>query len=216
MRHSSNSGMMAGAGGLAAGIVGSLCCIGPSAAILLGMGASSALLGFTLDRALALAGGAALLLAGAILVARRAHACDPRPATRWRAPALMLASFALAYGLLGMLAPTLAAHQEDAVADAERAASLRQALSAPKEQRAIPAAPLHRLTLIIEKMDCPPCAATVRTALKRQPTVRAFAAEVYNDQVTIDYDSSRTSAKKLAALFPARYSVTLISDQAIP
>ena len=56
MRHSSNSEIVAGAWGLAAGVVGSLCCIGPSAAILLGLGASSALLGFTLDRALALGG----------------------------------------------------------------------------------------------------------------------------------------------------------------
>jgi len=216
MRHSSNSGIMAGAWGLAAGLVGSLCCIGPSAAILLGLGTSSILLGFSLDQTVALAGGAALLLAGTILVSRRERACDLRPAARWRTPALMLASFALAYGLLGLLAPTLAARKEDAAAGSERAASQHQSLSLSKEQQAVAAAPLRRLTLIVEKMNCPPCAATVRTALKRQPTVRAFVAEADNDQVTIDYNSSRTSAKKLAALFPARYGITLISDQAIP
>jgi copper chaperone CopZ len=214
--NSPNSGIMAGAWGLAAGIVGSLCCIGPSAAILLGLGASSALLGFSLDRALALAGGAALLLAGAALAWRRSRACDLRPVARWRIPALMLTSFALAYGLLGLLAPALAARHEDAIADSALVVALRQSLSAPSQRQAVAAAPLHRLTLIVEKMECPPCAATVRTALKRQPTVHAFLAEAYNDQVTIDYDSSQTSAKKLAALFPARYGVTLISDQAIP
>ena len=52
-------------------------------------------------------------------------------------------------------------------------------------------------------------------AIKRQRTVRAFVAEVYNDQVTIDYDSGQTSAKKLAALIPAHYGVTLISDELI-
>jgi len=216
MRHSSNSEIIAGAWGLAAGVVGSLCCIGPSAAILLGLGASSALLGFTLDRALALGGGAALLLAGALLVARRARACDLRPAARWRTPALMLASFALAYGLLGLLAPALAARHEDAIADAAHAVSQGQLLSVSKAQPEVAAAPSRRLTLIVEKMECPPCAATVRTALKRQPAVRAFVAEVYNDQVTIDYDSGRTSAKQLAALFPPRYGVTLISDAALP
>ena len=216
MRHSSHSGIMAGAWGLASGLFGSLCCIGPSAAVLLGLGSSSALLGFSLDHTAALAGGAALLLAGALLVARQARACDLRPAARWRTPALMLASFVLAYGLLGLLAPALAARQEDARADAAHTAAQPQSLSLSKGQPAVAAAPLRRLTLIIEKMECPPCAATVRTALKRQPTVRTFAAEAYNDQVTIDYDSDRTSAKQLAALFPPRYGVTLISDQAIP
>jgi copper chaperone CopZ len=216
MRHSSKSGIMAGVWGLVAGVVGSLCCIGPSAAILLGLGASSALLGVTLDRALALAGGAALLLAGALLVVWRARACDLHPSARWRNPALLLVSFALAYGLLGLLAPALAARQEEALAESALAASQGQALSVPQRPQPDAAAPFHRLTLIIEKMDCAPCAATVRTALKRQPTVRAFVAEANNDQVMIDYDSSQTSAKKLAALFPARYGVTLISDQALP
>jgi copper chaperone CopZ len=180
---------------------------------LLGLGSSSALLGFTLDRALALGGGAALLLAGAVFAWRRARACDLRPAARWRAPALMLASFALAYGLMGLLVPALAARQEDAAANFAPLAMSSQALSLPQGQ-ALAAAP-RRLILSIEKMDCPPCAASVRTALKRQRAVRAFVAEAGNDEVTIDYDSGRTSAKKLAALFPAHYRVTLISDKAI-
>src|SRR4051812_50130642 len=104
MRHSSNSGITASAWGLASGLFGSLCCIGPSAAVLLGLGSSSALLGFSLDHTMALAGGAALLSAGALLAVRRARACDLRLAARWHAPALMLTSFALAFGLLGLLA----------------------------------------------------------------------------------------------------------------
>jgi copper chaperone CopZ len=215
MRNASNSGIMAGAWGLASGLFGSLCCIGPSAAVLLGLGSSSALLGFSLDHTVALAGGAALLLAGALLAARRARACDQRRAARWRAPALMLASFALAFGLLGVLAPALAARQEDAATDAELAASQRQSLSLPQVP-AVAAAPHRRLTLSVERMSCPPCAAAIRSALKRQPTVRAFFAEADIDQVTIDYDSNQTSAKKLAAIIPAHYGVTLISDEVIP
>jgi hypothetical protein len=46
--------------------------------------------------------------------------------------------------------------------------------------------------------------------------VRAFVAEAGNDEVTIDYDSGRTSTKKLARLIPAHYGVTLISDELIP
>jgi copper chaperone CopZ len=179
--------------------------------VLLGLGSSSALLGFSLDHTVALAGGAALLLAGVLLAVRRARACDLRPAARWRVPALMLASFTLAYGLLGLLAPALAARQEDAAANAELAASRRQDLSLTSNLAAVPA-PQRRLTLSVEKMSCPPCAAAIRSAIKRQPTVRAFFAETYNDQVTIDYDSGRTNAKKLAALIPAHYGATLISD----
>src|SRR5262249_26004810 len=91
--------------GLLAVLAGSLCCLGRSAAVLLGLGSSSALFGFQLDRPLALGIGAALLLVGLALALRRAQACAVRPAARWRQPALMLISFALAYGLLGVLTP---------------------------------------------------------------------------------------------------------------
>ena len=211
IRRSSTHEIHAGVWGLVAGIVGSLCCVGPSAAILLGLGASSALLGFSLDRTVALAGGAALLLAGLVLAQRRVRACDLRPAARWRAPALMLVSFAVVYGLLGILAPALAARQEDAAANSPQ----RQALMLPQGQQVAAAAAPRRLTLSILKMDCPPCAASVRTALKRQKAVRAFVAETGNDEVTIEYDGVRVTAKKLAMLFPARYGVTQINDQAI-
>src|SRR5690349_19217653 len=151
MRQTSTDKTYASAWGLAAGLVGSLCCIGPSAAILLGLGASSALLGVSLDRALALAGGAALLLIGALMASQRARACDLRPAARWRAPAVMLISFALAYGLLGLLLPALAARQEDSVA-ASKPATFQESLLGLSKQPPAASAQLHRLTLIIEKM----------------------------------------------------------------
>jgi copper chaperone CopZ len=183
--------------------------------VLLGLGSSSALVGFSLDHTLALTGGAALLLAGTLLALRRARACALHTAARWRAPAFMLASFALAFGLLGVLAPALAARQEDSAADAELAIAQRKALSLPPVP-GVAAAPQRRLTLSVEKMTCPPCAAAIRSALKRQRTIRAFFAESDNDQVTIDYDSGQTNAKKLAAIIPARYGVTVISDELIP
>ena len=209
MSQTSDSNIGAGVWGVVAGMVGSLCCIGPSAAVLLGLGTSSALVGLTFDRTLALLGGAALLLAGLALALRRARACQLRAAARWRAPALMLASFALAYGLLGLLAPRLAARQ----AEAANLPALAQIASVPQSSAATSSQ--RQLTLIVEKMNCPPCAAHVRSALRRQPAVRAFVADAYNDQVTIDYDSSRISAGKLAALFPASYGVTQIGDEVI-
>jgi len=127
----------------------------------------------------------------------------------------MLAGFALAFGLLGVLVPALAARQEDAAADTKLALAQRQALNLPQVP-AVGAAPQRRLTLSVERMSCPPCAAAIRSALKRQRTIRAFFAESDNDQVTIDYDSGQTTAKKLSAIIPAHYGVTVISDELIP
>jgi copper chaperone CopZ len=204
MHQASTSGVRAGAWGLLSGLVGSLCCIGPSAAVLLGLGSSSALLGLSLDHTLALAGGGALLLAGVLLALRRARACDMRPATRWRTLALMLATCAIAYGLLGLLLPALAARQEDASTIAFQPARAPAA-----------AITLRRITLNVDQMTCPPCAAHIRALLKRKPFVRSFFAETNIDQVTIDYNSSQTTAKDVLALFPSYYGATIISDEAM-
>jgi copper chaperone CopZ len=209
MRQSSDSDIRAGAWGVAAGLVGSLCCIGPSAAVLLGLGSSSALFGLALDRGPALIGGAALLLVGLGAAMWHARACQLRAGARWRAPALMLASCVVAYGLLGLLAPILAAREEE-LAAAPASARAASVIEAP-----VAAASPRRLTLTVEKMYCPPCASHVRSALRRQPAVRDFVAEVDVDQVTIDYDSSRISAKKLIAIFPASYGITQLDDRAL-
>jgi hypothetical protein len=171
--------------------------------VLLGLGSSSALFGLQLDRPLALGAGAALLLAGVVLALRRARACAVRPAARWRQPALILASFALAYGLLGLLAPWAAARQGDAAI----------ASVAPP---AAPAPNLRRATLIVEKMVCPPCAASVRGLLKRKPFVHGFVAEEGNETVVIEYDSRQVDARRLVRLFPLSFKVTLTSDAPLP
>jgi hypothetical protein len=195
-----------GALGLLAGIAGSLCCLGPSAAILLGLGSSSALAGLAFDRTLALAGGCALLAIGMLLARRQARACALPGRAYWRQPALMLLTFALAYGLLGYLLPALAARYIDAATPA-----IRSAVSAP---HAAPA--LRRATLLIEKMYCPPCAAHVRGALKRKPYIHGFVAETNNEQVTVDYDSQLTTARAITAIFPYSFHAKLMSDQALP
>jgi len=201
MEQSSETAVRAGAWGLLAGLVGSLCCIGPSAAVLLGLGASSALFGIHVDRPLTLAGGAALLLGGVAL--RRDRACAVRPATLWRQPALMLATFALSYGLLGLLLPSLAAQREDAAT---------ASFVAP----AAPAPALRRVTLLAEKMDCPPCVVHLRGLLKRQPFVHHFVAEDGIEQVVVDYDSRQVNARGLMALIPQQYNISLIGDVALP
>lgn len=193
----------AGAVGLLAGLAGSLCCLGPSAAILLGAGSSSALWGLALGRGPALALGGALLGLGLVLALWRARACGLRGRARWRQPALLLASAALSYALLGLLLPYASVWQE-------QPPSLAAAVASPAHA---PAA--RRMTLIVEKMVCPPCASHVRTMLGRKAYVRAFSAEAGDEQVTIDYDPAQISAADLAKLFPRRFGVSLISDVAL-
>jgi copper chaperone CopZ len=194
-----------GALGLLAGFVGSLCCLGPSAAILLGLGSSSALAGLAFDRTLALAGGGALLAIGLLLARRQARACAVPRATRWRAPALILLTFILAYGLLGYLLPALAERQADASATITTAASAPQA-----------PASLRRATLLVEKMYCPPCAAHVRGALGRKPYIHGFVAETNNEEVTVDYDSQQAGVRAIVSIFPSSFRVKLLSDQPLP
>ena len=196
--------------GLLAGLAGSLCCLGPSVAVLLGLGSSSALFGLQLDRPLALAFGAALLILGLALTLRRERVCATRPAARWRQPALLLASFVLTYGLLGLLTPWAAAQQEAAAS----ASAALPAASAPELPRA--SSEFRRATLVVEKMICPPCAASVRGLLKRKPFVRGFVAEEGNEAVVIEYDSRQVEARDLVRLFPVSFKVTLIGDVPLP
>ena len=201
-----------GAWGALAGAVGGLCCAGPSAAVLLGLGSSSALAGLALDRTLALAAGVGLLALGLTLALRQSRACDRRGAARWRAPALLLATAVLSYALLGQLLPSVAASQVEAEGDQAPPASGASVAASTRAK----APALRRATLVVAKMECPPCAAHIRSLLRRKPFVRGFFAEEGIDSVTIDYDSSQISPADLARLIPLRYGVEVISDVALP
>lgn len=176
-----------------AGVTGSLCCLGPAAAVLLGLGASSALASLQLGRVLAAALSVGLLAVGVALAMRRSAACGLSPTRRLRAPLLMLAVFGVSYVLLAYAVPAVAA---------------RRLSSAPAAPR--------RLTLSIEKMYCPPCAAIVRRHLAEHPGVLAVVAELGVDQVTVDYRPADVAAETLASLFPGSYGVAVLSDAALP
>lgn len=190
--------------GALAGLAGSLCCLGPTAAALLGLGASSALAGWQLGRGAAGALGLALVAAGAAVALRRGAACGLSPARRLGAPALMLVAFALSYGALAYALPAAAARSI--------AAEALAAAAGPAD----PAAGLRRLTLSIEKMDCPPCAAQVQRLLAAQGGVAAFVALAEADEVTIDYRPAEVSAGALAGLFPGSYGVAVLGDAPLP
>jgi hypothetical protein len=193
--------------GLVAGLVGSLCCIGPSTAALLGLGSSSMLFSVQFNQRWALIVSGMLLLGGIARVLRPVGICR-RPG--WHQPAIMLATFGIAYGLLGGLLPTLAAQVEDRRA-APVAVNASQEIAVER-----PAAPaLHRLTLIIEKMNCPPCAVKIRNRLSGKPAVRELRAEAYNEEVIITYDPQQTTGEALIKLIPTQYGVTFIRDEPV-
>jgi copper chaperone CopZ len=190
--------------GLVAGIVGSLCCLGPAAAALLGLGASSALAALQIGRAPAIGLALLLLSAGVALAARRGASCGLSRAARLRAPLVMIAVFGLSYALLAQALPAAAARQIAAAA----------ALAPPSPPPA-PAAQ-RRLTLSIEKMYCPPCAARVSQLLAERAGVVSFTAIEALDEVTVDYRPSEVSADALARIVPSTYGVVVLSDVALP
>jgi hypothetical protein len=199
------SGAAFGIWGLAAGAAGSLCCLGPGAAVLLGLGSSSALWGAQISRPLAWSLGAALLAVGVTLARRRSRSCAVG-AGRWRNAALLLASGALSYVLLGVLLPSVAARELEAAAPA----------APPAAEPAPPAAAARRLTLNVAKMECPPCVTALRGLLRDQRGVRGFFAEYDVERVKIDYDSARLSAAALLRKLPPKYDAQVVSDAPLP
>jgi hypothetical protein len=201
-----------GAWGALAGAVGGLCCVGPSAAVLLGLGSSSALAGLALDRTFALASGVGLLAIGMAIALRRSRACDLRNTARWRVPVVMLVTAMLSYALLGQLLPGAAASQVEA--EANQAPPESQMVVAASAGAKAPA--LRRAWRALHFGHNQRRAAHVRSLLRRKPFVRGFFAEEGIDSVTIDYDSSQISPADLATLIPLRYGVEVISDVAYP
>ncbi|MBC8076323.1 MAG: heavy-metal-associated domain-containing protein [Chloroflexales bacterium] len=192
------SGAVFGFWGALAGAVGSLCCVGPGAAVLLGLGTSSALWGVQLSRPLAWVLGGALLTLGVALALRSSRSCAV-PSARWRQPALLLASGALAYALLGALLPIVAARKLEAASPAPVAVQ--------------PAAsPTRRLTLNVAKMECLPCVTALQGLLRKQPGVRSFFAESEVERVTIDYDAAQLSPAQLLRKIPPKYDAQVVGD----
>ncbi|MDZ4720560.1 MAG: hypothetical protein SH847_19070 [Roseiflexaceae bacterium] len=193
-----------GAWSIFAGLIGSLCCIGPSAAILLGLGSSSVLFNMHIDQRLALGGGVLMLLGGCALAIWRTRTCN-LPQKPWRRVLLMLTSGVLAYALLGVLVPWVAVQQEDAIT---RTVAAKQ--SQPVSNTA--ATHLRQATLLVEKMDCPPCVTHLSSLLARKPFVQRFEAHGGNEQVVIVYDSTQIDTASLIALIPPIYRAMLSND----
>ncbi|HEY0733392.1 MAG TPA: heavy-metal-associated domain-containing protein [Herpetosiphonaceae bacterium] len=204
--------------GVLAGVVGSLCCLGPTAAVLLGLGSSSALFSLQLDQSWALAASLIVLTGGIIQALRRSRAGVVCGIARWRQPLMMALTFAISYALLAVLLPLFAAQQERSGGEANQVASITAGASDQTQPIVAPVVEepeLRRLTMIIEKMNCPPCAAKVHNRLSQKPAVRELRAEAYNEEVVVTYDASLATGEQLMKLFPRQYGLTLISDEPV-
>jgi copper chaperone CopZ len=121
----------------------------------------------------------------------------------------MLAVFGLSYGALAYALPAAAARRIASEVQAAAPLAASPVLAAEGGEQ-------HRLTLSIEKMYCPPCAATVQRLLAKQAGVSAFVASVDSDEVIVDYWPAEVDAATLTRLFPHSYGVTVLSNAALP
>jgi copper chaperone CopZ len=121
----------------------------------------------------------------------------------------MLAVFGLSYGALAYALPAAAARRVASEAPAAAPLVASPALAAGGAEQ-------HRLTLSIEKMYCPPCAATVQRLLAKQVGVSAVVASVDSDVVIVDYRPAEVDAAALTRLLPHSYGVTVLSNVALP
>jgi copper chaperone CopZ len=121
----------------------------------------------------------------------------------------MLATFGLSYGALAYALPAFAAGRVASGMPAAAPLAAPPVLAAGGGEQ-------YRLTLSIEKMYCPPCAAAVQRLLTEQAGVSAFVASVDSDVVIVDYSSAEVDAPTLTRLFPYSYGVTVLSNAALP
>jgi len=96
--------------GLSGGLIASLCCLGPTVAALFGLTGATFLFSMLKYRPYFLALGLIFMLAGVGLALRRSRqSCDVTQHRRnlWLFPGVALLSFAVSYGMLTYIAPTL-------------------------------------------------------------------------------------------------------------
>lgn len=97
--------------GLGAALIGSLCCVGPVAAVAMGLGSTSFLLGFTAYRPYLLGASLVIMGGGALLMLRQSSKCFARVQRQrnlWMYLGTTVVTFALGYGLLTYVLPGLA------------------------------------------------------------------------------------------------------------
>ncbi|MBI2497835.1 MAG: cation transporter [Opitutae bacterium] len=178
-------------GGVLAGLIASLCCIGPLLSLTLGLGSFAASTWFAQWRPVFLGVTIVFLGLAWYLTYRRPKAgCADGSCAR---PPGKAARTSLWLGTLVALAAAIypalpaASHQANAAAVAVGDA---------------------RLSVLIPSMDCPPCAKGIEASLRRAPGVKQAEVDYASKAAVLVYNPSATSRERLLALidtsgFPA-------------
>lgn len=195
-------------GAVSAGLLASLCCIGPLLFVLFGVGAFGAATYFEKARPF-LMGGSILLLAVAfywVYFKRQKESCEPgevcadKSVSRagriglWSASVAVLAFAALPY-FAGPLAAKIA--EKKIVSEQSNKEECCVAHISDNETTITPAAGMDVATFKVEGMTCVSCETTIKLALERTPGVHRTAVSYDRGEAVVEYDPQKTNHNKL-------------------
>lgn len=196
-------------GSIMAAIAASLCCIGPLAAVVLGLGTFSAAAAFEALRPY-LIGLTALLLAGAFYLTYRKRAvtceggaCQVRGASRaskimlWIVTIAVIAFAAFPYYSAALLRANT--QKNDSPATLNPAADV-----ASPSERVQQSQPATATALVgVEGMTCGACAATARLALNKVKGVDSAEVSFERKEAKVTYDPALATPDQLKAAIDA-------------
>lgn len=177
-----------------AAITASLCCIGPLAATLLGIGSFGAAAVFEAWRPYLLGVTFALLAAAFYFTYRQREVacadgtCQVSNAPRWNKVLLWIATgvVILFAGFPYYSGSLLAALNRNPNQKAEQSAS-----------PSVPAPPLTRARLTVSGMTCGGCAARLETALAEIPGMTSAKVSYEKGEAIVEYDATRVTTEQL-------------------
>lgn len=203
-------------GAVVAGLLASLCCVGPLLFVLLGVSAFGAAAVFESARPYLL-GGSVLLLAVAFYWTyfRRGEQCAPgeacaaKPVGRVNRLSLWVASLAvLLFALMPYVAAPLAAKIAGKKAQPPAAAAVQTESQTDKDECCVaqksgaaspivPIAGMQTTTFKVEGMTCASCETTIKLALERTPGVGRAEVSYDRGEATVEYDPTKTTRDKV-------------------
>jgi mercuric ion transport protein len=193
-------------GAVIAGLLGSLCCIGPLLFVVLGVSAFGAATAFESARPYLLAGSVLLLALGYYWTyfRRRAEcapgeACATKPIGRANRVSLWVASLAVfAFAGMPYFAGTLAAKlNERKTANAPPTDCCVAQNSGSTTAAITPAAGMEKATFKVKGMTCASCETTIKLALERDPGVGRAEVSYDRGEAVVEYDPRKTGPEKI-------------------
>lgn len=192
-----------------AAIAASLCCIGPLAAVVLGLGSFSAAAAFEALRPY-LIGLTALLLAGAFYLTYRKRAatceggaCQVRSASRaskillWLATAAVVVFATFPYYSGSLLRAST--QKNDPLANSDAAAGAENPTYTAQQSQPVTATAL----IGVEGMTCAACSASARLALNKVKGVSSTEVSLEKKEAKVTYDPALATPDELKAAIDA-------------